>query len=45
LLLVPSLLTTRTVPAYFAGLLAAAQGRILVMAGRPGGFRLATTRS
>ena len=41
----PSELTTRTVPAYFAGLLAAAQGRILVMAGRPGGFRLATTRS
>ena len=38
-------LTTRTVPAYFAGLLAAEQGRIVVMAGRPGGFRLATMRS
>src|SRR4051794_6131459 len=41
----PSELTTRTVPAYFAGLLAAEQGQIVVMAGRPGGFRLATTRS
>jgi histidine phosphotransferase ChpT len=38
-------LTTRAVPAYFAGLLAAAQGRILVVTGRPGGFRLAATRS
>jgi histidine phosphotransferase ChpT len=36
-------LTTRTVPAYFAGLLAAAQGRIVVATGRPDGFRLAAT--
>jgi histidine phosphotransferase ChpT len=35
-------LTTRTVGAYFAGLLAEAQGRRLVLAGRSGGFRLST---
>jgi len=34
-------LTTRTVGAYFAGLLAAAQGRRLVVSDRPGGFRIA----
>jgi len=33
-------LTTRTVGACFAGLLAAAQGRRLIVADRPGGFRL-----
>jgi histidine phosphotransferase ChpT len=36
----PSELTTRTVVAYFTGLLAAAQGRILVVSDRPGGFRM-----
>ena len=36
----PAELTTRTVTAYFAGLLAAAQGRILVVSDRPGGFRM-----
>lgn len=36
----PAELTTRTVTAYFAGLLAATQGRILVMSDRPGGFRM-----
>ena len=35
-------LTTRTVTAYFAGLLAASQGRVLVANNRPGGFRLST---
>lgn len=35
-------LTSRTVVAYFAGLLAEAQGCRLVLADRPGGFRLAT---
>jgi histidine phosphotransferase ChpT len=39
----PNELTTRTAPACFAGLLAAAQGRLLVETGRPGGFRLAAT--
>ena len=34
-------LTTRTVGAYFAGLLAETQGCRLVIADRPGGFRLA----
>jgi histidine phosphotransferase ChpT len=34
-------LTTRTIGAYFAGLLAEAQGRRLVVEGRPGGFRIA----
>jgi histidine phosphotransferase ChpT len=34
-------LTTRTVGAYFAGLLAEAQGRRLVVEDRPGGFRVA----
>ena len=38
----PSELTTRTVAAYFAGLLAAAQGRVLVVSDRPGGFRMRT---
>jgi histidine phosphotransferase ChpT len=37
----PSELTTRTVGAYFAGLLADAQGRRLVVADRPGGFGIA----
>jgi len=37
-------LTTRTVGAYFTGLLAEAQGRRLVAEDRPGGFRLATAR-
>ena len=36
----PAELTTRTVTAYFAGLLAAAQGGHLVVSARPGGFRL-----
>jgi histidine phosphotransferase ChpT len=36
----PAELTTRTVPAYFAGLLAAAQRRHLVVSDRSGGFRL-----
>jgi histidine phosphotransferase ChpT len=36
-------LTTRTVPAYFAGLLAASQGRRLVVGDRPDGFRLSAT--
>ena len=35
-------LSTRTVGAYFAGLLAEAQGCRLVIADRPGGFRLGT---
>lgn len=35
-------LTTRTVGAYFAGLLAEAQGLRLAVADRPGGFRLLT---
>jgi histidine phosphotransferase ChpT len=35
-------LTTRTVTAYFAGLLADVQGCRLVVADQPGGFRLAT---
>ena len=38
----PTELTTRTVAAYFAGLLAAAQGRSLVVIDRPGGFRMRT---
>jgi histidine phosphotransferase ChpT len=38
----PSELTTRTVGAYFAALLAAAQGRVLVVSDRPGGFRMHT---
>jgi histidine phosphotransferase ChpT len=37
---VPADLTSRTVGAYFAGLLAEAQGRRLTVAERPGGFRL-----
>jgi histidine phosphotransferase ChpT len=36
----PAELTTKTVTAYFAGLLAAAQGRILVVSDRAGGFGL-----
>jgi histidine phosphotransferase ChpT len=36
----PAELTTRTVAAYFAGLLAAALGRTLVVSDRPGGFGL-----
>ena len=36
----PAELTTRTVPAYFAGLLAASQGGRLVVSDRPDGFRL-----
>lgn len=36
-------LTTRTIGAYFAGLLADAQGKRLAMAGRDGGFRLSVT--
>ena len=36
----PAELTTRTVTAYFAGLLAASQGGQLVVNARPGGFRL-----
>src|SRR3954453_7985242 len=39
----PADLTTRTVPAYFAGLLAASQGRRLVVGERPDGFRLSAT--
>jgi hypothetical protein len=35
---------TRTVTAYFAGLLAASQGRRVVVNDRPGGFRLARRR-
>jgi histidine phosphotransferase ChpT len=37
----PAELTSRTVTGYFAGLLAEALGRRLVVAERPGGFRLA----
>lgn len=37
-------LTTRTVGAYFAALLADAQGRRLTLAARPSGFRLSATR-
>jgi histidine phosphotransferase ChpT len=36
----PAELSTRTVTAYFAGLLAASQDRLLVVSERPGGFRL-----
>jgi histidine phosphotransferase ChpT len=36
----PAELTTRTVTAYFAGLLATVQGRMLLVSDRPGGFRL-----
>jgi hypothetical protein len=36
----PAELTTKTVIAYFAGLLAAARGRVLVVSDRPGGFGL-----
>jgi hypothetical protein len=38
----PSELTTRTVAAYFAGLLAAVQDRVLVVSDRPGGLRMRT---
>jgi histidine phosphotransferase ChpT len=41
----PAELTTRTVTPYFAGLLAAAQGRTLVVSDRPGGFSLGATLS
>jgi histidine phosphotransferase ChpT len=41
----PAELTTRTVTPYFAGLLAAEQGRTLVVSDRPGGFRLGATLS
>ncbi len=37
-------LTTRTIGAYFAGLLAEAQGFRLAVADRPGGFRLSAVR-
>jgi hypothetical protein len=36
----PAELTTRTVAAYFAGLLAAAQRHVLVLSDASGGFRL-----
>ncbi len=35
-------LTSRTVGGYFAGLLAEALGRCLLVADQPGGFRLST---
>ena len=38
----PAALTSRTVGAYFAGLLAETLGRRLVLADQPGGFRLTT---
>ncbi len=38
----PAELTTRSVTAYFAGLLAASQSRRVVVDDRPGGFRLCT---
>ncbi len=41
----PSELTTKTVTAYFAALLAAGQDRILVVSDRPGGFRMRSTPS
>jgi hypothetical protein len=36
----PAGLTTRTAPAYFVGLLAAARGRRVAVGDRPDGFRL-----
>jgi histidine phosphotransferase ChpT len=39
----PAELTTRTVPAYFAGLLATSQGRRIAVSDRTDGFRLSAT--
>jgi hypothetical protein len=36
----PAELTTRTVAAYFTGLLAAAQRHVLIVSDAPGGFRM-----